>query len=294
MSYSNSILENIDDYGDDELPASNSKTVKRHHGSENAKTIKRQPGSGNTKTVKRQPGSGNTKTVKRMPGSENTKTVKRMPGSGPRTEYTDEEEQSNEIKLSKDSKEYEYEYEYEIVKEKSYLKENNQSENSSDDDDNDKNSEDLKMQQITEANTNRNSFSFYNQSLKIPSEPFKTRIRAVCNTQDAIKRLEKQERVKKQVDKIWVCFLGKESILSESEEENQEDAGVKRVRKRKKKKSKSDQSVVRENKASVREDIGDDYEFEDIDKDNQSFQEEYPTEKIDTGGSKTMKRRPGH
>lgn len=119
------------------------------------------------------------------------------------------------------------------------------------------------------------------------SEPFKTRIRAVCNTQEAIKRLEKHERVKKQVDKIWVCFLGKESILSESEEENQEDPEVKRV-------SKSDQSVVRENKTSVREDIGDDYEFEDIDKDNQSFQEEYPTEKINTGGSKKRKRRSGH
>jgi len=281
MSYASSKLESIDDYGDDEMPASNSKTVKRHHGSENAKTVKRQPGSENTKTVKRQP------------GSENTKTVKRQPGSGPRTEYTDEEEQTNEVKLSKDSEEDEYEYEYEIVNEKSYLKENNQGANSSNEDDDDKSFEDLKMQEITEANTNRNSFSFYNQSLKIPSEPFRTRIRAVCNTQDAIKRLKNQERVKKQVDKIWVCFLGKESILSESEEENQEDVRVKRVRKRKNKKSKSDQSVVRENKTSRNEDIGDDYEFDDTDKDNQSFQEEYPTEKTNTGGSKTMKRRPG-
>ena len=46
MSSSNSIIENIDDYGDDEMPARNSKTVKRHHGSKNAKTIERQSGSG--------------------------------------------------------------------------------------------------------------------------------------------------------------------------------------------------------------------------------------------------------
>ena len=151
MSYDNSWLKpsSVDDYEDDDRSAP----------ANNAKTVKRMPGSGNTKTVKRMPGSGNTKTVKRKPGTQ--------------IEDPDYEKQSNEKKLSEYLKEDEYEYEYEDiivdakVKKNLSIKKNYQSENSSEeneyDDENDL--ESSKIQQMTQANTDRNSFSFYNQSL---------------------------------------------------------------------------------------------------------------------------------